>query len=177
MPGEELWPAWSPDGREIAFTLRSRSSLDVRIVPLRQDGSHADGVTIEDARWPRWSPDSRRLAFFSRRDTGGLDDEIHLLDRRSGQVSRLTRRPGHDFCPAWSPDGKRLVVASIDPDGTRSLRILDLQGSEVGRLGRGFHLVTEPVWSPDGRSIVYAAVQHEGQNHRLFLEGVASAGR
>jgi TolB protein len=123
--------------------------------------------------WPRWSPDGRRIAFFSRRDTGGRDDEIYILDRRSGDVVRLTVRSGHDFCPSWSPTGDRLVVVSIELDGSRSLRILKDQGEEEARLGHGYYRVTEPSWSPDGRFIAYAGVRSEGQPYQVFLESTA----
>lgn len=100
-----------------------------------------------------------------------------MLDRRSGDVARLTSRRGHDFCPAWSPKGDRLVVVSVEDDGTPLLRVLDARGGETSRLGRGFHRVTEPSWSPDGRSIAYAAVRREGEPYQLFLERIAPTAR
>jgi TolB protein len=172
-PGDELYPAWSPNGHEIAFSRQLADSVDIRTVRVVEPGSNPVIIAVEAGLWPRWSPDGWRLAFFSRRDTGGQDDEVYVLDQRSGHVTRLTSRPGHDFCPSWSPRGDRLVMVSIGLDGVRSLRILNETGEEEARAGRGYHRVTEPSWSPDGRSIAFAAVRRAGQPYQLFLESVA----
>ncbi len=171
-PGDELYPAWSPGGNEIAFARQLADSVDIRILGVGGAGSKPVIQALGVGAWPRWSPDGQRLAFFSRRDTGGHDDEAYVLDRSSGDVTRLTNRPGHDFCPSWSPRGDRIVVVSIDPNGARSLRILNGKGEEQARLGRGYHRVTEPSWSPDGSSIVYAAVRRKGEPYQLYLERV-----
>ena len=74
----------------------------------------------------------------------------------------MTTREGHDFCPAWSPDGTRLAMASLAGNGERSIRITLLDGSQVARVATGFARVSQPTWSPDGRAIVVAARPQDG---------------
>jgi TolB protein len=171
LPGEVLWPAFNADGTQLVFTRKRGDAFAIETLALDAPETTPE-ILDRDGRWPRWSPDGALLAFFSRRATNGENDEIFVLERGSGVVQRLTDRPGHDFCPAWSPDGKRLVVVSLEPDGTRMLRALDREGRELERLGRGFHRITEPSWSPDGRSVVFAGMPSESDPYRLYLEVV-----
>jgi len=86
----------------------------------------------------------------------------NLLDMFTEETVRVTTREGHDFCPAWSPDGTRLAMASLAGNGERYIRITYLDGTEVARLATGFARVTQPAWSPDGRAIVFAARTQDG---------------
>ena len=162
VEGGEPSPSWSPDGATIAYASQSGEALQVFLTSA--DGTEIRRVTEGPHRslWPRWSPDGRLLAFFSRKDTGGEEDEVYLWDPVVEATQRVTDRAGHDYCPAWSPDGTRLVMASSGPGEERSLRITDLEGHELAVLAEDFARVNQPSWSPDGRGIVFAARTADG---------------
>jgi TolB protein len=171
-PGDEFYRAWSPDGREIAFARQLTDSVDILTVRIAEAGTDPMITALGIGVWPRWSPDGRRLAFFSRRDTDGEQDEVYVLDRSSGDVARLTNRPGHDFCPSSSPTGDRLVVVSIDLDGSQSLRIPNEKGEEEAR-GVAIIASRNPRGRRTGARWHTQRVRREGEPHQLFLERIA----
>ncbi|HEX6900501.1 MAG TPA: S9 family peptidase [Thermoanaerobaculia bacterium] len=115
-------PRLSPDGRWVAYTVRSldpkadSANTDVYMVPF--EGGAALQVTSspKPETRPRFSPDGRYLAFLSGRD--GKKTQVWLLDRRGGEAVKLTDYKADVSDLAWSPDGKRLalVVGDVDPD-------------------------------------------------------------
>ena len=118
-------PQLSPDGRWIAYTVRSTDAAkDVRETDIWMsswDGTqHVRLTSAEgDERAPRFSPDGRFLAFLASR---GSEDEkrkgaqVWLLDRRGGEPVKLTDLPGGVADIQWSPDSTRLVLVVADPD-------------------------------------------------------------
>jgi Tol biopolymer transport system component len=101
--GLGILPVWSPSGGKVAFVLDA-SPYVMKLYVMNADGSGrrelADGVDYH----PAWSPDGRKIAFT--KSLGGWErgnSEIFVVNADGSGVQRLTRRPGNDRDPVWSP--------------------------------------------------------------------------
>lgn len=144
-------PAWSPDGRWIAF-LRDDSDGRASIRLVDRDGEHErELVTDRDIAHgrPAWSPDSARIAYDSAHERA----EIHVVD----VVTRRDRRIAEGRAPRWSPDGRWILFSRrngsedlfiASPEGGDA-RLLETRGGAAGRATGG-------EWSPDGQAVAFA---------------------
>ena len=88
-------------------------------------------------------------------DRGGEWD-IYLLDVATSRLFNLTRLPGDEHAPAWSPDGARLAFsADRDGDGRAELYVIDADGLNLRTLDVGDGHNWRPVWSPDGQTLAF----------------------
>ena len=93
-------PAWSPDGRKIAFEGGRDGTNGVYVV--NADGSGQRRLA-RNGRAPAWSPDGRTIAFFS-------DTKIYLMNADGSEHRPLTKPlGGREGSLAWSPDGRKLA--------------------------------------------------------------------
>jgi len=98
------FPAWSPDGRQIAFDSNpspGQPSADIWAVHV--DGTGLTNLTRASGynEFAAWSPDGTKIAFVSSRDG---DEEIYVMNADGSNPTRLTDSPGSDWVPSWSPD-------------------------------------------------------------------------
>jgi Tol biopolymer transport system component len=173
-PGWEEEPAWSPDGRRLAFARSvfapgepdiALKSLDVWTVAA--DGRGRRNLTRDSSSSPDWSPDGSRLVL-------GRGDGVVVVRRDGSRKRRIVRRddPGP---PTWSPDGHR--IAFIPPG---ELRIVGGAGRGERLLVRGADSAWPPAWSPDGSQIAFTrsnavdgvfVVPWRGGRSRLLARG------
>lgn len=125
--GRNESPAWSPDGRQIAFQTDRDGNWDIYLMNV--DGSGPVNLTRNGSadRLPSWSPDGRMIAFTSDRDG---NDEIYVMNRDGSDVKRLTTDPSQDSYPSWSPDGKQIAFQS-KRSGNMDIFVMNSDGSNV----------------------------------------------
>jgi TolB protein len=100
-------PAWSPDGKKIAFVSLSGDDGYHELRVMNADGSGVESITSRDEaviERPTWSPDGRRIAFS--RCFAGCD--IFRVNADGAELLQLTK-VGSAHAPAWSPDGTRIA--------------------------------------------------------------------
>jgi dipeptidyl aminopeptidase/acylaminoacyl peptidase len=159
-PGD---PAWSPDGRRIAFVLDSTDLIEISpqsrpelyVLSLADSSLRrvATGYTSNGS--PAWSPDGTTLAFLCSRGRGEATD-VCVVPAAGGAARNITAAwdlaPGD---PEWSPDGRTIYVAA-DTRGNAHLFAIPAAGGTVRAVTAGERTLRGFTWSKDGRTLAYA---------------------
>jgi len=159
-------PAWSPDGRSIAYTSYRRGGGQIFVSHIFQAllDELTKGEKVGENWLPAWSPDGTRLCFTSTRDG---NSEIYVMNRDGSNVRRLTRHPGIDISPTWSPPGTQIAFVS-DRGGDPHIYIMDADGSgSPTLLTREYS--DRPTWSPAPyNEIAYSARTGPGNDIKVI---------
>jgi Tol biopolymer transport system component len=151
-------PAWSADGKHLAWCHGVRRGGVIDIWTMKLDGTEKRQVTDLGGRvtFPDFSPSGNRIVFGGR-PAGATNDDIFRVSVDGDGLVRLTSDAGNDSLPAYSPDGRKIVFVS-DRTGISQIWVMNADGSNEQQLTFDDVFKTQvPDWSPDGSRIAYAA--------------------
>jgi TolB protein len=159
-PAPDRDPAWSPDGKRMAFVrLKKLSDVMGDIYVMHTDGSNARFLT--KGAGPAWSPDGRRIVFYDYASGfgGGAVGARTWVMGTDGKNKSLVAENAAD--PAWTPDSAHVVFGFLQGDASTNVNIAAVDGSGQKQLTRDPVFACQPAVSPDGRYIGYVAAEGE----------------
>ena len=157
---DETSPAWSPDGKWIAFVGSTATSADIEV--MRSNGRGRVKLTMDDAREadPAWSPDGTLIAFTSYRYK---QSEIYVIDSDGSNPRRLTNNTADDRYPQWKPGTNIIYFMRTLPITKKAVcqmeRVVALRaddGSEAQFNDKLSKLDNIPTWSPKGDKLAFS---------------------
>lgn len=159
-PADDRDPAWSPDGRAIAFVSKRDGPWELYIMDVETRRTTRMTSSTHFVGSPTWSPDGAFLAFEGYNpDSGGLDIYIMPVDRSSAPAP-ITTNPGPDFSPAWEPSAGRSIAYTSIRNATQDIYVLSLDNPNEFAAQ---NITNTPdihedhaAWSPDGSRIAYS---------------------
>jgi len=156
-------PAWSPDGKEIAFgtadfadPLAGSRPSELWIVNL--NGEKRQIKTNQFVTQPNFSPDGTRIVFYSKGEKNQRD--LWTVSVEGGDAVQVTNDPAYDWNPVWSPDGEFIYFCS-NRNGASNLWRISVDQKTGKPLGEPESISSTPAqsWhltiSKDGKNLVY----------------------
>lgn len=170
-----LTPAWSPDGRRIAFQSYRGNETNIEVLSL-------DGTSIRfpspigQNSAPAWSPDGQRIAFTSTR--GGRGSELYIADANGRNISRISPRVASgtsgDLSPTWNPATGHQIAFVSDRSGTQQIYRMNDDGTSLTRLLDEGGDAEMPSWSPDGSFLAFAWKKSGTSRYDIYVQELST---
>ena len=151
----ELNPAWSPDGKSIAFLSDKTGEYELYTRP--QMGGEAARITTDGSVYrygPAWSPDSKKLLYWDKTNKlwyVGVDDKKPVLVDK-GDYGAIADA-------AWSPDSRWLTYSKPHRRGANDVILYSLETKKATQLSSGFYNDTNPVFDHNGKYLYFISTR------------------
>ena len=153
----ERYPAWSPDGRSVAYwsDRPGEYELFVRDLAAGSEGKPLTSCGPGYRYQPRWSPDGKKLAFIDK----AMDIQIFdLAGNRTVKVDKgkfMYQSELEQFSVSWSPDSRWLAYARDLDNRTAAVFIHDTREGKTRQVTSGFYTDTQPSFDPGGQYLYF----------------------
>ena len=162
-------PAWSPDGRELAYVSFEQQKAIVYVQDVASGARRVVANFRGSNSAPAWAPDGRTLVLSLSRDGG---TQLFSMGRDGSGVKRLTQSGAIDTEATFTPDGRSLYFVSDRGGGPQVYRMAAGGGNAERVTFSGAYNIS-PAVSPDGRSLAYISRLGSGA-YRLHTMDLAS---
>jgi TolB protein len=164
-----VFPAWSPDGKRIAFMNGAALQADQhQVCVINADGSGLVTLSAPSRRagLAAWSPDGKQLAF-----TAGDDAPNVYVSDSSGNGARQVNPAGAGAAAAfWLPDGKTIGYTRLMANEKGPIVLVKIDGGEeMLTQPEGLAIAGPNALSPDGKKLLYLVLQRETMKGSLRL--------
>ncbi|HWZ61253.1 MAG TPA: PDZ domain-containing protein [Gemmatimonadaceae bacterium] len=156
-------PAWSPDGRSIAYLSDTSGEYTLRIAPQNGVGA-ARAIPLGDAPSfyysPRWSPDGKKISYLDKRL------QLWCLDVATGKSVKVDtdpyEAPWRAFEPVWSPDSRWIAYTKSLPNHFRAVYLYSLESATATRVTDAMVDARFPTFDRGGEYLYFAASTNAG---------------
>jgi TolB protein len=171
-PQPIMSPAWSPDGRSLAYVSFHSGLPGIYVQTLRTGAQIRVSARSGINGAPSYSPDGTQLAVALSRRDGNVD--VYLLNLATQELRRLTDDAAIDTEPSWAPDGRTIYFTSDRAGAPQVYRLGIAPGERPQRITFEGTYNARPRVSPDGREL--AVVTLDGGAYRIAAVDAARGG-
>jgi len=167
-------PQWSPDSKSIVYFAYRDGGYD--LWQINADGTNQHMITegTFDDREPIFSHDGSKIAFSSDRgDPLGSNNNIWVMDVKSGALTQLTTNPAEDVMPAWSADDKEVIFTS-SRDTYKTLWAVNVETKAERKIADSDGNIAAASMGPDGQLVYESSV---GNDSQLNYNGKSISGK